>query len=95
MKSAMIEDILKVWTKNKGGRYEKIEGRPGERNDEFLVGEIELPYTFETKYNNVRHFVISFNQKAEKPLKEIFSSANATRLTEEEILALISNKPTI
>ena len=95
MKSAMVEDILKVWVKNKGGKYERIEGRPGERLDEFLVGEIELPHTYETVYNGVKHFVISFNEKAEKPLKEIFSSANATRLTDDEILELINSKPIV
>jgi len=95
MKSAMVEDILKVWVKNKGGKYEKIEGRPGERNDEFLVGEIELPYTYETVYNNVKHFVIAFNQKAKKPLEQVFSSVNAKRLTGDEILTLISNKPIV
>ncbi len=95
MKSAMMEDILKVWTKNKGGKYEKIEGRPGERNDEFLIGEIELPYTYETMYNDVKHFVISFNQKSEKPLGQILDSSNATRLTDDEILTLINSKPTV
>jgi len=93
MKSAQIEDILKVWVANKGGKYEKISGRPGERNDEFLVGEIELPYTVEKNYNGIKHFIISFNQKADKPLPEIFSSANAKRLTDEEILKLITNIP--
>jgi len=94
MKSAMVEDILKVWIKNKGGKYEKIEGRPGERNDEFLVGDIELPYTFETMYNGIKHFVIAFNQKAEKPLDHVYDSSNAERLNEDEILGLINGKPT-
>lgn len=93
MKSAQIEDILKIWTKNKGGKWEKISGRPGERNDEFLVGEIELPYTAEKQFNDIRHFIISFNQKVQEPLKEVFSSTNAQKLTEQEILKLITNIP--
>ena len=93
MKAAQIEDILLTWTKHKGGKYEKIEGRPGERDDEFLIGETELPYTRVKDFKGVRHYIISFNDKVENPLKEVFSSANATRLTEQEILAIIDNPP--
>ena len=45
MKAAQIQDLLTVWTEHKGGRWERTEGRPGERNDEFLIGDIELAYT--------------------------------------------------
>ena len=95
MKSAKIEDILRVWIKNKGGKWEKLDTRPGERNDEFLVGEIELPFTVEKYYNNIKHFIISFNQKAEKPLDKIFSTKNAEKLNDDEILKLINNIPKI
>jgi FlaA1/EpsC-like NDP-sugar epimerase len=94
MKAAQIEDILKIWVKHKGGRYEKIEGRPGERDDEFLIGDLELPYTEEITYNNILHYLISFNQKVKKPLSTGLSSANTERLTDDEILAIINNPPT-
>src|SRR5258705_307987 len=42
MKSALIRDILDLWIREKGGRWEKIEGRPGERPHEYLIGEPEL-----------------------------------------------------
>jgi len=45
MKSALIRDILDLWIRERGGRWEKIEGRPGERPHEFLMGEPELAYT--------------------------------------------------
>lgn len=93
MKAAQIEDILKVWVDNKGGRYEKIEGRPGERDDEFLIGDLELPYTQEVTYNNILHYLISFNEKAAKPVPFGLSSANTERLTDEEIRAIIDNPP--
>jgi UDP-N-acetylglucosamine 4,6-dehydratase len=93
MKAAQIEDILRVWVKNFGGEYKKIEGRPGERIDEYLIGELELPYTREIVYNEIMHYLISFNEKAEKPLHEGLSSANTERLTDSEILQLISNPP--
>lgn len=93
MKAAQVEDILKVWVKNKGGKYEKIEGRPGERDDEFLIGDLELPYTEEIKYNAITHYLISFNDKVKNPVEFGLSSANTDRLTDEEILAIINNPP--
>ncbi|MBX3192226.1 MAG: polysaccharide biosynthesis protein [Labilithrix sp.] len=93
MKASLIRDILDVWVKHRGGRWEKIEGRPGERDDEFLIGELELPYTRETTYDGITHYVISFNEKAAAPLTRGLSSANTTRLTEEEILRIIDNPP--
>ena len=93
MKAAQIEDILKIWTELKGGKYEKIEGRPGERNDEFLIGELELPYTKEVIYNNITHYLISFNEKTKNPAAFGLSSANTDKLSREEIINLINNPP--
>ncbi|MEQ8909957.1 MAG: SDR family NAD(P)-dependent oxidoreductase [Vicingaceae bacterium] len=93
MKAAQIEDLLQTWTKHLGGKYEKIEGRPGERNDEFLIGDTELPYTAVKDFEGVKHYIISFNQKAKTPLKEVFSSANADRLSEKEMLEIIESPP--
>jgi hypothetical protein len=47
--------------------YQKIQGRPGERNDEYLIGELELPYTRVQNYNGIEHYVINFNEKADIP----------------------------
>jgi UDP-N-acetylglucosamine 4,6-dehydratase len=33
MKAAQIEDLLKTWIKHNGGKWEKIQGRPGDRID--------------------------------------------------------------
>ncbi len=93
MKAAQIEDILRVWVKNFGGEYKKIEGRPGERIDEYLIGELELPHTREIMYNEIMHYLISFNEKMPTPLSVGLSSANTEKLTDQEILALISNPP--
>jgi len=93
MKAAKIGDILKVWTKYKGGKWKKIEGRPGERDVEFLIGDLEIPYTSEVTYNGTAHYVISFNKKVTNPVKFGLSSANAEELTESEILDIISNPP--
>lgn len=93
MKAAQMEDILKTWVKHKGGKYEKIEGRPGERIDEYLIGELELPFTRELQYNGITHYLISFNEKVDNPISVGLSSDNTEKLTEEEILAIIENPP--
>ena len=93
MKSARIADVLRVWIDNKGGRWEQIEGRPGERDDEFLIGELELPYTSELLYQGIPHYAISFNKKVDKPISLGLSSANAERLTDQEILEIIDCPP--
>jgi FlaA1/EpsC-like NDP-sugar epimerase len=90
MKAAQIRDLLAVWTEHKGGRWESMAGRLGERNDEFLVGDIELPYTYPIEYDGIQHYVISFNEKAGQPLEMAPSSANAERLTKAEMLDLIN-----
>lgn len=93
MKAAQIEDILQVWIEEKGGKWEKIEGRPGERDDEFLIGDLELPYTEELQLDGIKHYLISFNDKVAKPVAFGLSSANTDRLSREEILAIINNPP--
>lgn len=93
MKAARIRDILDLWTKYKGGRWEKIEGRPGERPHEYLMGEPELLYTRELEFGGVTHYLIKFNDAVEKPLPAVFCSADAERLTEEELLAIINHPP--
>jgi FlaA1/EpsC-like NDP-sugar epimerase len=93
MKAAQIQDVLDLWVKHKGGRWEKIEGRPGDRIDEFLIGELELPFSTEKEFDGVKHYIISFNHKPEHPLPEVLSSANTERLTDNEILDIINNPP--
>ena len=93
MKSAQIGDILRVWTERLGGKWKKIEGRPGERDDEFLIGDIELEYTREIELDGIRHFLISFNEKQKNPIGGVLSSANATRLSDDEIYEIIANPP--
>jgi FlaA1/EpsC-like NDP-sugar epimerase len=93
MKAAQIGDILRVWTENRGGKWEQIDGRPGERLDEFLIGDAELPFTKEIDIDNITHYLISFNEKVDKPVEFGLSSANTDKLSDEEILQLIDNPP--
>ena len=93
MKAARLQDILDVWIQQHGGSFEKIPGRPGERNDEFLIGELELPYTQELFFNQIKHYLISFNEKVLCPLERGLSSENAVPLSVPEIITMISNPP--
>ncbi len=94
MKSTQIQTILEAWSKLKNVPWKQIEGRPGDKIDEVLVGKIELPYTKEIFIDNLHHYYINFNEKNEdsKLIDEV-SSENAERLTEAEIIKLISNPP--
>ena len=93
MKSARMKDILDVWVEQENARYEQIVGRLGERDLEYLIGDLELAHTKEKVYNGIPHFIVSFNQMVENPLKEVLSSGNAERLTRGEILSIINNPP--
>jgi FlaA1/EpsC-like NDP-sugar epimerase len=93
MKSVLIGDMLSTWIKHKGGEWKKIEGRPGERDDEYVVGDMELPYTTAVEYGGLKHYVIAFNELSDNPPAEAMSSANVERLSEEEMLAIIDNPP--
>jgi len=93
MKAALIRNILDLWIREKGGRWEKIEGRPGERPHEFLMGEPELPYTSMATFGGVRHYVTKFNHPVAEPLSAPLTSATAKRLSEAELLNFIYHPP--
>jgi UDP-N-acetylglucosamine 4,6-dehydratase/5-epimerase len=93
MKSAQIEDILKVWSKHFGIPYEKIAERPGDKLDEVLIGKIELPHVKHIELDGKMFYYINFYGKYENDLKDEVSSANAERLSEQEVLELITTKP--
>lgn len=93
MKSAEIQDILNFWCKQEGATYVRIAGRPGERHEEILVGEQELPYTTIWEHNGIRHYVISFNRRSETPLDKVFSASTTDRMDESEISRIINNPP--
>lgn len=93
MKAAKMREILDAWIGWKGGKWEKIDGRPGDRLYEALIGEAELPYTTTANYDGVLHYVITFNQQQQNALKEIVTSDNAERLSKDEILAILKSPP--
>lgn len=93
MKAVKIRNILETWIKHKGGRWEQIEGRPGERPHEYLMGEPELPYTSKTDYEGVTHYVTRFREQVPVPLADVRCSADAEHLSEDEMLDIINTPP--
>jgi UDP-N-acetylglucosamine 4,6-dehydratase/UDP-glucose 4-epimerase len=93
MKAARIRDILELWVEHNGGSWHQIDGRPGERSHEYMIGEPELPYTSETDITGHKHYVISFNEPAENALTRPLCSADAPRLSDEEMLDMIKDPP--
>lgn len=93
MKASKLEEILKVWSKHEGIEYRKIDPRPGERMEEFLIGAEELGYTEEKIFNGIQHYILDFNEKSSAPLTEVLSSRTAIQLNESEIMSLIQNPP--
>jgi FlaA1/EpsC-like NDP-sugar epimerase len=91
MKAAVIRDLLEVWIKHKGGSWQQIEGRPGERPHEYLIGEAELSHTRGPAFGGVSHFLIKFNERVSPPLAAPVCSADAPRLTEAEMLDMIDH----
>jgi UDP-N-acetylglucosamine 4,6-dehydratase/5-epimerase len=93
MKAAQVSDILDVWSKEYDVAWKQIEGRAGDKNDEVLIGKIELPNTKEMMINGKPHFYVNFKQKFENTLQDEVSSANAERLNVDEIRHLITALP--
>lgn len=93
MKSAQIEDILKVWSKHFNIPYEKIAERPGDKLDEVLIGKIELPHVKQIVLDGRSFYYINFYQKYQNELEDEVSSYNADRLNEDEMLRMITTKP--
>ena len=93
LKSARMGDVADAWIKVYPGTIERIPVREGERIDEYLLGEMELTQSVEEIHQFNECFVIKFNDYFETHPAELFSTANAERLTEEEIIQLITNEP--
>jgi len=93
MKAGLIGDFLRVWTERQGGKWERIPARTGERTYEHLIGDSELMFTTETDIEGIRHYLIDPNHMVANPLREIISSINAERFSDEQIWEIIKNHP--
>lgn len=89
MSAALIRNLLDTWIMHYGGRWETTESRRGDREDEYLVGDAELPFASPLSGNSAPHYTINFAQPAAEPLAAPISSATASHLTDSEMLTLI------
>ena len=93
LKQARVKDILTKFIEMKGGSWKQGEPRPGEKAEEILIGDLELPYCRQIELNGAVHYLLCFNDKAEKPLEDKVSTANVEQLSVEEIASLIMQQP--
>lgn len=93
MKSTEISNLSKIWSKKFGDKFETISSRPGERIDEYIVGEEEVDYSEEIKIDNINHYLIQINDKSKNPINSYLSSENSERLTETEIEHILDSIP--
>lgn len=93
MKSAQMSDVAAAWNRIHGGRWEVIGPRPGEREDEYLIGESELAYASQTSFKGHPYYTLKFNEPAAHPLTEAVSTENAKRLTSGELIKLLKGLP--
>ena len=93
MKAVKIRNMLETWIKLKGGSWHQIEGRPGERPDEYLMGMPELLYTRQSTFNDAVHYVTRFDKPVDEPLAQIRCSADAEHMSEAEMADIIENAP--
>ena len=95
MKSAMIEDILKIWSNYFNIKWKKVAKRNEDHIDEYLISPNELKNAYELNINGRKLVAIDpFNKKFNiftKPL----TSKNSIKHTKKEIEKLIINKPAI
>jgi len=95
MKAAQVKDILDVWTKEQNVPWKQIAARPGDKQDEVLVGAIELPYTKELTINKKHYYFIHFDKKQDNDIKAEIASYNAERLSDQEISTIINTPPVL
>ena len=92
MKCAKISDILNIWCKKFNVEWSVSKKRLGDKNDEFLIGDLELKYAKKIILDNLNHFLLNFTDLNPSPLKKTISTLNAKKLNKKEILEIIKSR---
>ena len=92
MKSTKIKKILEIWKHLYNTKWKTVDKRIGDKDDEYLISENEIPYTKEINLDKKIHFLISFNKKVKNSIKYTYSTKNADKLSSNEIKKLLTNK---
>tara|TARA_B100000029_G_scaffold514888_1_gene619489 strand:+ start:2833 stop:3780 length:948 start_codon:yes stop_codon:yes gene_type:complete len=90
MKSAQISKILDIWCEKYNTKWKKIKERPGDKIDEFLIGENELKNTYQIKFSNKEYYIIDYKKNYKNNFSSPISTENAEKLNKSEILKLIN-----
>jgi len=93
MKSAKISNILDIWTSIYNCSWKKIDQRPEDKTDEYLIGKHELENTSLFKIKDQVYYIIDFYNKYEECLLEEYATYNSEKLSKIEITNLIKMKP--
>ncbi len=94
MKAAQLKDIIEVWREiDPKINVKHLPERPGERLEEFLIGQEELSKTYEKNINGIRHYIFNFNLDVANPVAEVHTSRTAIKLTKDEIRNILNNPP--
>ena len=92
MKYAQISDILTEWCKIYNIKWKEIDKRLGDKNDEYLIGDIEYKYAKSIIIDNLKHFLLCFDKQIKSSLNNPVSTLNAKKLNKKEIIRLINSK---
>ena len=93
MKGAVMGRVLDVWCAETGVEWTKVDGRPGDRPEEYLIGDSECRSTLTTDVDGLTHYVITPNAILDDPLPEAVSSRKVPQLTNDEIRQILLNPP--
>ncbi len=89
MYAAHMKDVLKVFTSEYGGVFEKIPAREGEKVDEIMVGTTEVDHTESVSLNGEEYYLIDYRKISKKPLANSVCTATSKKLSDNEIMELI------
>lgn len=95
MKAAQISDLLDAFTRHHGGAWTEVAARPGDKDDEYLVGELEIAHATELELRGQDHCLIAFRGAVARPLPGPLSTRDAPRLSAAELQVLVSHEPRI
>ncbi len=93
MKGALMNRVLDIWCAETGAAWIKTAGRPGDRPEEYLIGDSERRSTSTIDINSLTHYVITPNAILDDPLPSAVSSRGVSQLTDDEILNILLAPP--
>jgi UDP-N-acetylglucosamine 4,6-dehydratase len=94
MRGAEVRRILDLWTRETKAIWEVGQRRPGDRDLEYLISDVEMMKTTRIPLEGEDFFLLDLNaHMVENHLDEQYSSRTAIQLTDDEILDLVVRKP--